>query len=409
MLITKKDGTFRFCADYRKLNNVTVMDVYPLPRIDDALSRLEKTQYFSIINMQSRFWQLEVHPESREKTAFITPDGLWQFKKMPFGLCNSPASFQRMMDVVLSGLKWNTCLIYLDDVVIFAKTFEEHLIKLDTVLTVIKRAGLRLKINKCRFGETKLHILGHVVDNSGVHPDPEKVRAAKDFLTPKDVKSIQSFVGLCSYYRKFIPNFAEIARPLTKLTKSENPFLWSAEEETSLRTLKEALTQATVLSHPDYELPMEIHPDASNYGIGTVLIQKRDGKETPLGFASRLLKGSELNYTITEKECLSVVWALKKFQYIIWGCEINVITDHHALCWLMSKKKLSGRLARWATVVQGEHLKIIHKSGKLHRDADAMSRYPVTGGDDEVDELNGNFVPLLSDTGNDKRPSRFQR
>ena len=139
---------------------------------------------------------------------------------------------------------------------------------------------------------------------------------------------------------------------------------------------------------------MKIHPDASNYGIGAVLIQKKDGKETRLGFASRLLKGSELNYNITEKECLSVVWALKKFQYIIWGCEINIITDRHAFCWLMSKKELSGRLARWATVVQGEHPKIIHKSGKMHRDADAVSRYPVIGGDDEVDELNDNFVPL---------------
>ena len=266
---------------------------------------------------------------------------------------------------------------------IFAKTFEEHLNKLDKVLTAIRQAGLRLKINKCRFGETKLHMLGHVVDNSGVHPDPEKVRAVKDFPTRKDVKSILSFVGLCSYYRKFIPNFAEVARPLTKLTKSETPFIWNTEEETSLRTLKEALTKATVLSHPDYELPMKIHPDASNYGIGAVLIQKKDGKETRLGFASRLLKGSELNYNITEKECLSVVRALKKFQYIIWGCEINIITDRHAFCWLMSKKELSGRLARWATVVQGEHPKIIHKSGKMHRDADAVSRYPVIVGDDE--------------------------
>ena len=344
--------------------------------------------------MQSGFWQLKVHPESREKTDFITPDGLWQFKKMPFGLCNSPASFQRMMDIVLSGQKWNTCLIYLDDVVVFSRTFAEHLENLNRVLLAIRQAGLRLKINKCHFGETRLHMLGHVVDSAGVHPDPEKVRAVKDFPTPTDVKSIQSFVGLCSYYRKFIPNFAEIARPLTALTKITTPFIWGPEEEASLQLLKETLVKATVLSHPDYNVLMEIHPDASGYGIGAVLVQKINGKETPLGFASRLLKGSELNYTITEKECLSVVSALKKFQYIVWGCQINVITDHHALCWLMSKKELSGRLARWAAVVQGENLKILHKSGKLHRDADAMSRYPVAGGDNEVDEFNENFVPL---------------
>ena len=189
-------------------------------------------------------------------------------------------------------------------------------------------------------------MLGHVVDNAGVHPDPEKVRAVKEFPVPTDVKSIQSFIGLCSYYRKFIPDFAEIARPVTTLTKITTPFICGPEEETNLQLLKETLVKAAVLSHPDYNLPMEIHPDASNYGIGAVLVQQVDSKETPLGFASRLLKGSELNYTITEKKCLSVVWVLKEFQYIIWGCQINVITDHHALCWLISKKELSGRLAR---------------------------------------------------------------
>ena len=176
---------------------------------------------------------------------------------MPFGLCNSPASFQRMMDIVLSGLKWNTCLIYLDDVVIFSRTFAEHLKNLHRVLRAIRQAGLRLKINKCHFGETKLHMLGHVVDNVGVHPDPEKVRAVKEFPIPTDVKSIQSFIGLCSYYRKFIPNFAEIARPLTTLTKTTAPFILGPEEETSLQLLKETLVKATVVSHPDYDLAME--------------------------------------------------------------------------------------------------------------------------------------------------------
>ena len=219
ILVRKKDGSYRFCADYRKLNLVTVKDVYPLPRIDDALSRLEKTRYFSSMDLQSGFWQIEVAPESREKTAFVTPDGLWQFKKMPFGLCNSPASFQRKMDIVLTGLKWNSCLIYLDDVVVFSSTYDEHLTQLNSVLTAIKEAGLRLKVNKCRFGETKLSMLGHIVEKNRIYPDPEKVRAIQEFPQPIDVKSIQSFIGLCSYYRKFICNFAEIARPITSLTR----------------------------------------------------------------------------------------------------------------------------------------------------------------------------------------------
>ena len=396
ILVRKKDGSYRFCADYRKLNLVTVKDVYPLPRIDDALSRLEKTRYFSSMDQQSGFWQIEVAPESREKTAFVTPDGLWQFKKMPFGLCNSPATFQRMMDIVLAGLKWDTCLVYLDDVVIFARSFKEHLEKLDLVLSAIHGAGLRLKVNKCHFGMTTLKVLGHVVDKDGVYPDPDKIQAVKEFPQPTTVKALQSFIALCSYYRKFIPSFADKARPLTSLTKSATPFEWGTSQQESWIQLKETLTEKAMLAHPDYSLPMEIRPDASGYGMGAVVIQRIDVKETPLAFASRLLKGSELNYSITEKECLAAVWAIKKFQYLVWGCEIIVVTDHHALCWLLSKKELAGRLAHWATVIQGENLRIVHKSGKLHADADALSRYPIPGGEDEIDEVNDNYVPLCS-------------
>ena len=398
ILVKKKDGSHRFCADYRKLNSVTVKDVYPLPRIDDALSRLQKTKFFSMMDMQSGFWQIEMEPESKEKTAFITSDGLWQFKKMPFGLCNSPATFRRMMDIVLMGLKWDTCLIYLDDVVVFSKTFDEHLDKLDKVLTAIQQAGLRLKIKKCNFGMTKLRMLGHVVDEFGVYPDPEKVKAVKDFPQPTNVKALQSFIGLCSYYRKFIPDFANTARPLTMLTKSSTPFTWEKEQVTSMLQLTTALSNKAMLAHPDYSLPMEIHPDASGYGIGAVLVQKIDGKDSPLAFASRLLKGSELNYSITEKECLAAVWAIKNFQYIIWGCEIIVVTDHHALCCLLSKKDLAGRLARWATVIQGDHLRIVHKSGRLHSDSDDLSRYPVPCGEEKVNEFNDNYLPLFNIT-----------
>ena len=396
VLVKKKDGSWRFCADFRKLNNLTIKDVYPLPRIDDALSRLNGAQFFSIMDMQSGFWQLEVHPDSIEKTAFVTPDGLWQFKKMPFGLCNSPASFQRMMDIVLSGIKWSACLIYLDDVIVFGRNLQEHRQRLDTVLGAIKGAGLRLKTNKCSFGETSLKMLGHIVDKDGINPDPAKIQAVEEFPRPMKVKDIQGFIGLCSYYRKFIPEFAEKARPLTSLTKSTVIFDWGDEQEDSYVHLKQSLASCARLSHPDYTRTMIIHPDASGYGLGAVLLQTIDGKEKPLGFASRLLKGSELNYSITEKECLAAVWALQKFRYIVWGCEIVIVTDHHALCWLLSKKDLAGRLARWALLIQGEHIQIVHKSGKKHTDADALSRYPISGGNAEVDEENGNYIPLCA-------------
>ena len=267
-------------------------------------------------------------------------------------------------------------------------------------------------LKKCNFGMTTLRVLGHVVDQFGVYPDPEKVAAVKEFPTPKDVKSVQSFIGLCSYYRKFIKNFAEIARPLTTLTKSSVPFEWGPDQVISMDQLKEASIAKAMLTHPDYTLPMEIHPDASGYGIGAVVVQKIDGKETPLAFASRLLKGSELNYTTTEKECLAAVWAIKKFQYLIWGCELLIVTDHHALCWLMSKKDLAGRLARWATVIQGENLKFIHKSGKTHLDADALSRHPSEGGDEEVDEHKDNYVTLCNivpDKEDEREPNTLRR
>ena len=230
------------------------------------------------MDMQSGFWQIEVSPELK-KTSFIAPDGLWQFKKMPLGLCNAPATFQRMMDIVLTGLKWKTCLFYLNDVVEFSISFDSHLSDLKDVLAAIGKAGLRLKISKCQFGVTTLQMLGHLVDQQGVRPNPEKVRAVQDFPRPKDVKSVQSFLGLCSYYRKFIPNFASIAKPLTHLTKSSTPFVWKEDEEASMLKLKKTLIEKTFLAHPDHSLPMEIHPDASSYGIGAVLIERIDGVE----------------------------------------------------------------------------------------------------------------------------------
>ena len=226
-----------------------------------------------------------------------------------------------MMDIVLIGLKWKTCLIYLDDVVVFSKSFDSHLSELKDVLTAIKKAGLRLKISKCQFGVTTLHMLGHLVDQQGIRPNPEKVRAVQDF-PPKDVKSVRSFLGLCSYYRKCILNFASIAKPLTILTKSSTPFVWKEDQEASMLKLKNNLIEKTFLAHPDHLLPMEIHPDASSYGIGAVLIQRIEGLET-----NRLLKGSELNYTITEKECLAAIWVLKKFQYLVWGCQIIIVLE----------------------------------------------------------------------------------
>ncbi|KAI9552214.1 pol polyprotein [Daphnia sinensis] len=275
-------------------------------------------------------------PEDKKKTAFITANGLYQFKVMPFGLTNAP-----------------------------------------TVLKCLSKANLKLKLSKCSFGATSLKILGYIVSGAGISPDPTKVNAVSLFPTPCSVKEIQSFIGLCSYYRRFIKNFATLARPLIELTKKNNPFLWSTEQQKSFDALKNALITPPVLGHPNYTLPMEIHCDACSFGIGAVLVQQQMGQERVLAYASRLLSPAERNYAITEQECLALVWAVQKFKIFIWGTKIKVITDHHALCWLLRKKNLTGRLARWSLQLQDLDIEVVYKSGRLHTDADALSRHPI--------------------------------
>ncbi len=331
--------------------------------------------------------------EDRVKTAFITPDGLYQFLVMPFGLCSAAGTFQRMMDLGLDGLRWTSCLVYLDDIIVYADNPKQHLERLRGVFEALRVANLKIKLSKCYFAKKKIAALGHVISKGGIRPDPDKIRAVKEFLLPPDakesdkIKFVRSFVGLCSYYRRFIDKFAQLAKPLTDLTKKNIKFDWGPSQQRSFELLKNAMTDSMVLAFPNYNLPFEVHPDACGYGLGAVLLQRMDGQERPLAFASRLMTPSELNYSITEQECLALLWSMIRFRKYIWGCEIHVVTDHHALCWLLSKKDLAGRLARWALLLQEHNLRIVHKSGKLHTDADALSRYPVDKPENIDDEI----------------------
>jgi RNase H-like domain found in reverse transcriptase/Reverse transcriptase (RNA-dependent DNA polymerase)/Integrase zinc binding domain/Integrase core domain/gag-polyprotein putative aspartyl protease len=377
VLVKKKDGSWRFCVDYRKLNAITLKTVYPLPRIDEALARLEGSSYFSSVDLQSGYWQLVVRPEDQEKTAFTTADGHYQFRAMPFGLSGAAHTFQRAMDTILANLKWTACLVYLDDIVIFGRDLEEHNARLRAVLQCLRTAGMKIKLSKCRFAAPSLHILGHVVSGKGVATDPEKIMAVEQFPVPKSVKEVQSFLGLCSYFRKFVSNFSWIARPLTMLLKKKQKWQWQHEQSASFELLKQRLVSAPLLGHADLNKPMEIHPDACAYGIGALLTQQSEEGERPLAYASRLLSKSEENYSITEKECLALVWATKKFRPFIWGQKVKIVTDHHALCWLLTKRDLAGRLARWSLQLQDYDLEIVHRSGRKHQDADCLSRAPV--------------------------------
>ncbi|UYV67393.1 hypothetical protein LAZ67_5000448, partial [Cordylochernes scorpioides] len=352
--------------------------------IQDEVNKMEK---LDIIQPSERYWQIDVEESDREKTAFITPDGLYEFKVMPFGLCNAPATFERMIDNLLKGLKWTICLCYLDDIIVFSDGFEEHLRRLQLVLNCLKKAGLCLNSKKCKFGAKTITVLGHEVSENGIRPDQEKIRAVRDFATPRSLKEVRSFLGLSSYYRRFIPNYAHVAQPLNDLLKKDSAFNWNQEEQNAFEALKSALISEPALGHFDYSSPTEIHTDASNYGIGAVLVQIQKGKERAIAYASRTLNKAEKNYSTTERECLAIIWAINKFRPYVFGQPFTIVTDHHSLCWLTNLKDPCGRLARWALRLQEFDVTVVYKSGRKHQDAECLSRSPLEYSEDMEEDI----------------------
>lgn len=378
ILVRKRDGGQRFCVDYRKLNQVTKRDAYPLPYVSTILDRLRDAKFLSSLDIKSAYWQVPIEEKSREKTAFTVPGrGLFHFKRMPFGLHNAPATWQRLIDNVLGPELEPYTFVYLDDIIISTSTFAHHLEILNKVFSRLYEAGLTLNKEKCHFCKNELKYLGYIVDKFGLHVDPEKVEAIMSFPQPKTVKQVRRFIGLASWYRRFVPHFSTKIAPITSLLKKNKKFIWTEEQSEAFDVIKKDLANAPLLNCPDFERPFILQTDASTVGLGAILSQiNPDGSENVIAYASRTLTKAEQKYSTTELECLAVVWAVSKYRPYVEGSHFKVLTDHSALKWLQNLKDPMGRLARWALKLQGYDYSIEHRSGKSNIPADALSRAP---------------------------------
>lgn len=396
LLVKKKDNSYRFCVDYRKLNGVTVRDAYPLPYVSDTLDKLRNARFLSSLDIKSAYWQIPMEEQSKQYTAFTVPKrGLFQFLRMPFGLTNAPATWQRLIDNVLGADLEPHVFVYLDDIIIVTETFELHLEVLLEVLRRVIGAGLRLSKEKCRFCRSELRYLGYIVNDSGLHVDPEKVEAMMKVPTPKNVKEVRQFLGVVSWYRRFVENFATLVSPLTSLLKKNRKFIWDSDCENAFSSARQKLVSAPILACPDYGLPFLIQTDASDFGLGAVLAQRHEDGEKVICYLSRSLTKEERKYSVTEKECLAVLWAIEKLRPYIEGERFTVITDHHSLVWLQNLKEPTGRLARWAVRLQQYDFEIIHRRGKDHVVPDCLSRsVPVVNSFDVRDTKDEWYLDL---------------
>ena len=379
VLVPKKDGTMRMCVDYRRLNSVSTADAYPMPRIDELIDRLGGAKYISTLDLTRGYWQVPVAPESQNKTAFTTPFGLFNFRVMPFGLQGAPATFQRMMDNLLTGVQ-GFAAAYLDDLVIYSDTWEQHLVHLREVLLRLRRAGLTAKPSKCKLATNQCSYLGHIVGNGEVRPGIDKIQAVADFPRPENTKDVRSFLGLSGYYRRFIPDYATIALPLTDLTRKRSKSItWTAECENAFQQLKARLTREPVLKSPDFSKPFVLQTDASDRGVGAVLSQlDASGAEHPVAYFSRKLLPREERYATVEKECLAIKLGIQAFRIYLLGQTFKIQTDHRSLEWLQRMKGDNARLTRWSLALQPYDFTVSYRSGKENANADGLSRGAVS-------------------------------
>ncbi|RXN19590.1 Retrovirus-related Pol polyprotein from transposon 412 [Labeo rohita] len=404
VVVRKKNGQVRLCIDYRRLNLQTIKDAFNLPKLEDTFSALSGSQGFSVLDLKSGYYQIEVEEADKPKTAFVCPLGFWEFNRMPQGVTNAPSTFQRLMERCIGDMHLKVALVFLDDVIVFSRTLEEHEERLLRVLTRLKEFGLKLSPEKCVFFQTSVRYLGHVVSRDGVRTDPEKISALKTWPVPQTLRELKSFLGFAGYYRRFVKGYSSIVKPLHSLTSGYPPFhkkskakptdtrqktnqyhdpkepfggRWTPDCQQAFEAVIQSLTTAPVLAFADPQRPYILHTDASTTGLGAVLYQEQEGQLRVIGYASRGLSRSESRYPAHKLEFLALKWSVtEKFSDYLYGNHFTVVTDSNPLTYILTSAKLDATSYRWLAALSTFSFKLLYRPGRQNGDADGLSRRP---------------------------------
>lgn len=387
LLVNKKDGEKRLCIDYRALNRITVKDKYPMPRIEDLIDRLKGYTYFTSLDLKCGYYQIKMEDASIHKTAFTTEDGHYEFLRLPFGLVNAPSYFQQMINKILGNLRFDRVISYLDDLLLLGATIDENIELLEIVLKKFREHGLTLNLKKCHFLKTEIEFLGYKISKDSIKPSDNKIEAVKKFPTPKTVHQVRQFLGLISYFRKFIKDCAVLSSPLSNLLKKETPWSWNQHQENAFQILKSSLTSDNILFIFDPNKESVLYTDACRDGIAGILMQVTDQGEKPVHFYSRQTSDDEKKYHSFELELMAIVASLQKFRLYLLGSHFKIVTDCSAVRHALSKKEIIPRIARWVLSTQEFDFTTVHREGMRMQHVDALSRNPVPSGQKTESEI----------------------